>query len=288
MPRLLHAPITAGLLAVLGGCTSGDAGVSIDDCGQICGDGPLYMIDQLGFIIADDAGIDGFDLDSSTDDCGIPDPAAPDGTTGIDNQFGSVWTTLPDTVSTVLPAAIGDSLADGTLMVTMELVGQPNIYAEGPAALVFRQGDGDVLTSPDGRPLGGQTIALDSGDNLLGQSPNATVANGELHATDMDLILRVAFLDTHVELLVTRGMARMTDDGQGGLDLKLGGVVPEAAVMEIVTGLGGSADVNIRAALEAIVPLLIDVRTDPNGPCDGISGAFWGHAVPVHLYSDGS
>ena len=274
-----------GLLLVQLGCSAGQPwSFSLDDCGRTCGDGPLFLFDQLEFLVEDETGLDGFDLDGQLEDCGTPDAVAPDGSTGIDNQFGAVWDVLPDTVATVLPNAIETSLESGTMMVVMELVGPRDLGVDGPAALVMRQGAGEILVSGAGRPLAGQTVDLATEDNLLGLTEDAEVRDGQLDAYDLSMIFRLRYLDTDVELSVLGGRAEMTDDGEGGLNMKLGGVVPVDSVMQIVAGLGGSGDANLAATLEALVPLLVDARTRPDGECDGISGAFSGHAVPVHLF----
>ena len=273
------------VLALLPGCAPGLGwSFSLDDCGRTCGDGPLYLFDQLEFIVEADEGLDGFDLDGQTEDCGVTDGTSPLGSSGIDNQFGAIWDVLPDTVSTVLPNAINTSLESGSMMVVMELVGPPDLSVDGPAALVMRQGSGDVLVSSDGRPLSGQTVDLAQGDNLLGLTEQAEISDGQLHGTALTLTFRLQYIDTEVEIAVVGGEARMTEDGEGGLDMKLGGVVPLEAVMEIVAGLGGCGDANLAETLEALVPLLVDSRTEPGGACDGISGAFRGHAVPVYLF----
>ena len=272
----------AALTLCSAGCT--DWSFSLEDCGQTCGDGPLYLFDTLEFAIEDETGLDGFDLDGITDDCEVPDGTSPAGLGGIDNRFGDLWEVLPDTVATVIPTAINTSIQSGALMVVMEVV-RPGESDDEPAALVFREGSGDVLVGTDSRPLDGQTIDLAPGDNLLGMSDQAAIVDGQIEATEVDILFRLEYLDTEIELFVVRGIAEMTEDEDGSLNMKLGGMVPLAAVMDLVNGLGGDGDANIRAALEALIPLMVDVRTTPEGACDGISGVFLGHAVPVYLFS---
>ena len=286
--RQLLVVLCALSLPILTACTENQEWTfALDECGRTCGAGPLFLFDQLEFIVEDEEGLDGFDLDGVLEDCETPDGTAPDGRGGIDNQFGAVWDVLPDTVATVLPNAIKTSLESGTMMVVMELVGSSNLTQEGAAALVLREGAGDLLVSSEGRPLGGQTVDLASGDNLLGYSDQAWISDHQLEAEDLSMIFRLRYLDTDVELAIVGGRATISEDDEGGVDMKLGGVVPVDSVMQIVAGLGGSGDANLAAALEALIPLLVDSRTRSDGACDGISGAFSGHAVPVHLFELG-
>lgn len=257
---------------------------SLEDCARTCGDGPLYLFDQLEFLVRDEAGTDGFDLDGEEEDCDVLDVTSPMGEPGIDNQLGSIWNVLPDTVATVLPNAINTSISSGSMMVIMELVGPRDFAMDGPAAIVFREGDGDVLVGGTGRPLGGQTIDLAGEDNLLGMTDEARLQEGRLAGSDLQLTLRLSYLDTDIELTVVRGVAEMIEEADGGLQMKLGGIVPMGSIMAIVAGLGGDGDANLAATLETVLPLLVDSRTEHGGPCDGISGAFVGHAVPVHLF----
>ena len=264
------------------GCTPWE--FSLDECDETCGAGPFFLLDSLEFVQEQPSGLEGFDLDGRSEDCGVDDGTSPSGAGGVDNQFGSVWDVLPDAVATVIPVAIETSLQSGAMMVVLELVGHEDLTGEGPAGFVLREGSGDLLVGADARPLAGQTIDLAPGDNLLGSAETADVEAGALHADGLTTLLKLEYIDTQVEFRVVRGRATLTPDGEGGVNLIMGGVVPLDAVMELVYGLGGDGDANIRAALEALVPLLVDARTTPDGACDGISGAFRGHAVPTYLF----
>ncbi len=277
-------PLVASWL-LLGGSACEPWTFSMDECAETCGAGPFYLLDQLEFILEDPTGLDGFDLDDSTEDCGVIDGTSPGGVDGVDNQFGAIWDVLPDAVATVVPVAIETSLQSGAMMVVVELVGPAGLDEDGPAGLVLREGSGDLLVGADARPLAGQTIDLAPGDNLLGSAEAVHVEGGVLRADGLTTLLKLEYIDTRIEFRVVRGRARVSEDGEGGLDLTIGGVVPLDAVMELVYGLGGDGDANIRAALEALVPLLVDARTTEDGACDGISGAFRAHAVPAHLFA---
>lgn len=286
LPSLASRLLRLALVLTFAGSGCAPETFSLDDCGRTCGSGPFYLFDQLQFLIETDLGLDGFDLDGEADDCDVDDGISPAGLGGIDNQFGAIWDVLPDTVEAVVPEAIDRSIESGTMMVVMELVGAADLETDGPTTLVFRQGVGTPLVGTDRRPLSGQTVDLVDGDNILGMAEDAVIAAGQLAAEDLSILFRLEYIDTLVELFVVRGQAEMRSDGVGGLDMKLGGMVPLDAVMDLVQGLGGDGDKRIREALEALVPLMVDTRTDPEGDCDGLSGAFLGHASPVFLFEE--
>ena len=265
-----------------GGC-SPEWTFDLAECGRTCGDGPFYLIDQLEFVVESESGaLDGFDLDDNLADCDTEDGTAADGTPGIDNQFGAIWDVLPDAVGTALPVALEGSLRSGAMMMVIEVVAPDE--EDGPVGLVFREGDGDVLVGGGGRPLSGQTIGLVGDDNVLGTAEFAGREDGTLQTSGMSLTMKLEYVDTQVAMPVVRGRGTFVPDGEGGLDVELGGAVPLDDVMEVVAGLGGDGDANIREALEALLPFLVDVRTQEDGECDALSGAFRGHAVPIHLY----
>jgi len=268
-------------LALLAGCTA--TPFSLDDCGRTCGDGPFFLIDQLAFVLEDDSGLGGFDLDGLTEDCGAEDGTNADGAGGIDNQLGAIWDVLPDSAVAVIPVAIDTSLESGAMMVVLELV--PGADDE-PTELVFREGTGRPLTGTGARPLPNQTIDLIEGSNLLGSAGSLDRTTDGFRADDLDVVLKLEYIDTQVELQVVGGQAELADDGDGGLDLLMGGLVPMPAVMDVVGGLGGDGDDGVRDILEALLPLVVDSRIDPDGECDGLSGAFRGHAVPVFLFDE--
>jgi hypothetical protein len=246
-----------------------------------------YVVDALDFVVVADGVLGGFDLDGLSDDCDVPDGTGPGGEGGVDNQFGSVLPSMPEAVSSTLPAAIDDAIASGRMMLLFEVDGPLDLAWDGAAAVRLLQGDGDVMVGTDGEILPGQTVGLAAEDTVFGATDAASVVDGALTAGPFAFEIRLDFLGTPVRVPLERGLVRATPDGEGGLDLLFGGVIPLDAVMAIVGGLGGD-DTELRIILEGLVPLLVDARTAADGDCDGISGALAAHAVPVYLYDSSS
>lgn len=273
-------------------CAPDDEGADMpmdaSDCGVRCGDDQLYLVDALAFATPDDAGqLLGFDLDGNEEDCDVPDRIGPDGALGVDNQFGAVFDVLPSGLTTVLPDGIVESMQTGQLMVVLEVIGQPDVpTGDGPAGLAVWRGSGDVAIGGHGRAVSHQTVTFaDDEEALLGFTREGFVEAGELEAGPLPFELRMSFLGTAVELPVVRGRIRMTDDGAGGVDLVVGGVIPLDGLFPLIDLLGGE-DAPLREALRGLLPLLVDVRTGPDADCDGLSIGLSGHAVPVFLYDD--
>lgn len=266
-----------------------DMPTDASECGVRCGSDQLYLIDALSFAVPVDGGLAGFDLDGNTEDCDVPDRLGPDGDPGVDNQFGAVFDVLPSGLTTVLPDGIVESMQTGQLMVVLEMVGQPDVASgAGPAGLAVWQGSGDVSIGGHGRAVSHQTVTFaDDDEALLGFTPEGFVEEGVFEAGPLPFELRMSFLGTPIELPVVRGRLRMQDDRAGGVDLLIGGVIPEEAVLGLLDLLGGE-DAPLREALRSLVPLLIDARTAADADCDGLSVGLTGHAVPVFLHADPS
>lgn len=236
-----------------------------------------FLVDTLEFVLEDDSGLGGFDLDGSDADCGVEDGISPDGDPGIDNQLGAIWDVLPDSAIAVLPLAVETSLESGAMMLVLEVTES--------GALVFWEGTGRPLLGSNLLAMPNQTIDLLAGADRLGGA-ESTDTEGGLRAEALDVVLKLEWIDTQIAMPVVRGRGLLREDGAGGLDLSLGGLVPMQAVMDVVAGLGGDGDDMVAETLSALLPLVVDGRTDPEGECDGLSGAFVGHAVPVYLFEE--
>ncbi len=241
-----------------------------------------WLIDTFAFLTATDAGLEGFDVDGVTDDCGKPDATAPDGTSSVDNQFGQAFAALPSGATTVLPDALSEALRNGGFLTLLEL-GGGDLSVDGPTSLTLREGAGTPIVGGHGRMLPSQTLDL-ADDPLMGHTDDAVVQDGVLEAGPFAFSFRMDFLGTPIDFGVQRGVFRLEQDGERLLGMA-GGVIPLATALALVENLGG-CDEPLRDTLRALVPLLVDARTDPAGTCDAISGAFALTAVPAFVWED--
>ncbi|MCB9508161.1 MAG: hypothetical protein H6697_10940 [Myxococcales bacterium] len=247
-----------------------------------------WLVTRFDFVEAGEGGVvAGFDLDglvSGPGDaagCSKPDATGPDGTTGVDNQLASF---LP------LLAALGVSLEDliaarvreGTLLMVMQMDGEFGA-CEG---LRFRRGEGVLLTDADGEPSSHQTLSLQPGSTVSTASTCTFNEDCAGDASGDSLVLEFAFLDREIRIDLQSWRGTFVGEDDGTLTGLIGGVVPLADVMGIVTSLGGCGDERIRQALEPIVPGLADIFPNEAGECQGISAALRVEAVPVFLFED--
>ncbi|MCB9663125.1 MAG: hypothetical protein H6732_03360 [Alphaproteobacteria bacterium] len=257
-------------------------------CGPTCGDGPLFVIDQIGFVFGDkDGPVPGFDLDGlgaqDDADCDVDDLSGPDGTLGIDNQFATVFDALPAALRTTLPGILDASLAGGGLTVLVEVVGVDSLDEDGPIGLVFRRGAGAPETTAEGTILPQQTFELDE-DAFMGATTDAWIRDGVIEAGPFEFDLQIAFLDTVAKTRLHHARLRLERDDQGGFDGLIGAMVPLEQIMTIVNRLGGCGDDALGSALKVVMPLLVDARLDPDGDCDAITGAFEVSGVKAYVF----
>jgi len=251
-------------------------------CGATCGDGPLFAVDSLDFVQPIDGQVAGFDLDDDegAGDCGVADLDSPDGVPGVDNQFGSVMSTLPSTVEAVLPDAIAYAILTGNMTVLVEVVGVADLSQDAQAAVAVRLGSGAPIVHGE-QIAPGQTFGLDA-DPLLGFAAQASVSDGVVLAGPFDMDLRLDFLGTPVAFTLRRTRLRMEASADGSATGVIGGVISLTDVQGILSLLGGD-DTELRNLLEALVPNLVDARTTPEGDCDGISAALELTAIPAFI-----
>lgn len=283
-------------LGLLGACAPGDEDLAIDtdaaagpslpadpaDCGATCGDGPLFAVDSLDFVQPVDGKVAGFDLDddAGAGDCGVADLVSPDGTPGVDNQFGAVLSSLPSTVEAVLPDAIAYAILTGNMTLLVEVAGVDSLAQDGDAAVIVRMGSGAPIVHGE-QIAAGQTFGLDA-DPLLGFAPHATLADGTLLTDPFSLDLRLDFLGTPVAFTLQRARLSLAQQPDGSATGVIGGVISLGDVLGIVGLLGGD-DTELRVILEALVPNLVDARLDPDGDCDAISAALELTAIPAFV-----
>lgn len=261
--------------------------VDVDACGSTCGDGPVVVLDVLEFTTASDDGVVvGFDLDGLARDCDRDDLVAPDGTTGIDNQFAAVLEVLPAASANLLPAAIQSAIDDGRMSILFEVVGPTDLQTDGPAAVVARLGAGRPFRGTDGRLLRDQTFELDP-DPLLGVAQDARVEGGRLLADPFELIVRLDFLGTPVRFRLLHTRVALTVDAEGEVAGVVGGIIPLEDAMQVITLIGGD-DTDLQEALAGLLPHLVDIRTSADSSCDGISAALNVHGKPAFIFDDGT
>lgn len=232
--------------------------------------------------IADDGTLEGFDLDGRTSrpgderGCGHGDRAAPDGTSGVDNQFASLVPVIESFGGGAsLENGIANAVRDGDLLYLLDL----SFAGDACSTLNVGRGDGAPLLNALGGVVPHQTLMRDADAPITEGTCQAEQACTWTAAGDR-FPLELAFLGTPVSLELVDWVARVEVNDDGTIEGMIGGAIP-VAVIESVASLLGGADAPLRDAILAVVPSTTDLQPDGSGACGAMSVAFGFRAVPA-------
>jgi hypothetical protein len=259
---------------------------TLDECGTVCADSPLYVMHRIEFsAVADDGTSYGFDLDGEDETCDVTDLETSDGRTGIDNRLGELLAVLPAAAVDVLPGIVQTSIDSGQCTMIVEAVGIDDFQPKTETLLVLRMGLGTALQGADGHLLASQTFGLDP-DPILGVSETAQVGGGGLTAGPFQVEIRLTYLGNKIKFRLFRGLVSFTHDPLiDTISGTLGGVVPLEDVTALANLLGGD-DTDVRDLLLQLLPEFVDSQTVENGPCDGLSAAVTFEGIRAFIFED--
>lgn len=278
--RSLRHSLLAALLAAGAGCA--------DDAGPDPFAGPLpatcpttpreqsMVITKLVLLRQPTPGVsDGFDLDgrvSGADDtlsCRRRDLTAPDGRTGIDNQFSLLVPAIDTATAGALDAAIQAAINNGQLMVAVSVDGLDDRQNDPCVGLTFRRVRGMPFVGSDSRIDPGQTF-----DTLQGEPVTRVTGrmrDGVIEAGPFPLGLPIAVLDARFVIPLQNARVRIrwrADDTFEGL---IGGSISAARMIEISQGLTIGGD--LMSLVRRLVLSITDMEPDASGVCQSFSAA---------------
>ncbi len=272
-----------------GGTTDGGGGMDASTGSPLpgdCADGEcVFVVNDL--IIPDvmvSGGMEivqGFNLDDRVSDdtdaqgCYQPDFTSPDGRTGIDNQLSTLKPTLASFVGD-LDMSISDALADGSVILLMELMGADSTD-DPDVTLNLYLGEvpgGGAPMLADGKIAPGQTFdinpaSLDDSGNPIVSVPGSTVA-GRITAGPLDLPLTLAIdATTSVTLNIRKATIEATITDGALTNGIIGGELSIDEIVMLAGQLGGGSigEDTIRGTLGNVA----DLNPDGDGVCQSVS-----------------
>lgn len=253
-----------------------------------CGD-CFYVVDTLGIPPVDPVGVTrGFNLDGRVSDetdaesCFAPDFTHPDGTPGIDNQLAELAPTLASFAGD-LDEQIADALADGTIIVLMELNGVATTADTNVTVNLYlgETVDGNppmlVDAATDRRPAPGQTFNIDADSVDASGNPRITVSGARtegrvVRAGPLANFPIVIPIDetTSINLNIRSAQLQATINADNTLSAgMIGGGLRISELVETVRAIGGGIDEGtIRTVLGGVADLEYDAAT---GECGAVS-----------------
>jgi len=236
----------------------------------------LFVASTLSVAVEDVAGaVPGFDLDGrisdATDDlgCNQEDWVSPDGVPGIDNQFASLAPTLEAALGEDLQDAIDASIADGSLILLMELEGV-DATNDDTVTLDVASGstaDGDPPTLDGTAIAPGQSFTIDL--TPVDDAP-AVLRGGVLEASAPELPFSLPIdATTNLDVIIRDAQVRATVTGVPTLE---DGVIGGWLMLdELVTAFQAAAPDVDSALIRSVLEGVADLEPDGDGICQAVS-----------------
>ncbi len=287
--------------ASIAGCYGEDAATPSASAADAATEGALGSTAKPGSVITtatfarvvdDKRGIaDGLDLDgrvSGKDDaasCHQQDFTAPDGTPGIDNQFGTLLPIIEGFVgSENIGQLLAAAIANGQLLIVMSLEGVDDPVNDPEVTFHLAAGRGAPLLDTSGAYIPEQTFGID-----LFAAPESTlpahITDGTLFVGPGDAVLPVRVLDANFNLSLhgVRGRAKLTPGATGGFALSglLAGGLRVDDFKTIMPALNVGQEL-IKTAI-GLIGVTADLAQDEHGTCLEVSAGLQFEATPAFV-----
>ena len=274
--------IRCGLVATMA-CAAGSED-AVED--MVCEGYQVAAIKSLTFARSEGGVSLGFDLDdevSTTSDstCGGADVVDPNGVAGIDNALGAVLPLLDGTEAVALEPLIAQFIAEGELLLLVEVAGHEGGDETCPSVAVLR-GGGNPLVGADATILGGQTFELDPDSEQAAPVTATVTSDGAVLASGLEVEMPVQIFSADLDLSILNATTHLEPTEDGGFSGVLAGGVPYQPLLDGL--LNAAIDQSVKTLLQAVLPSVADLAPDENGDCTQLSAVIEIEAVPGFLY----
>ena len=245
------------------------------------------IIRQILFLQEEAPGVvSGFNLDDRISEsgdektCGHSDLEDPQGRSGIDNQFATLFRLLTAIVEDTPQIAIQGAINEGRVLMMVELLGVDSLDNDDDITVRVFRASGRPLVGNQGLIAPYQTFYRDY-DFPISEVKGVQIRHGELQAGPVDFEVPMDVLDANFPMTVLNGQIRMKFNQDGSFSGLIGGSVNIDDVLdEFAIVVSGNEDDLARPIFEANADM--GYR---DGECQEISLAFEvnGHvAYAVH------
>lgn len=237
-------------------------------------DAHANVIRAFSFLPEADGVLEGWDLDGVVDDeatapCGLGDGVDADGTPGIDNQLGRMWSLVEGIIGEQVQELLQGSINEGRFLILIELQGLDDLENDDDVTVVLSRGTGDPWIGGAGFIGADQSFRVDS-SVPVSTVERAVLVDGVLDAGPFDFVLPIDILEANFPMQVRDGRLRIEIDGQGAFSGLIGGNIDVDATITEILATDAAAEA---ATVEPIFRANTDV-VDANGDCNLISSAF--------------
>jgi hypothetical protein len=227
----------------------------------------------------------GFDLDGRVSDnsdaegCNKEDLYTPEGTAGVDSAFSAMMPILEATEAGALEGLVADSIANGQLLILVELSGVQDRLQDDCVQMRVLRGKGSPMVGTDGLLLESQTYEVADASQL---SECAPIVDGHVEGGPFDLELPMQVLDVELNFEIKEARVRidLSDEGLGwGY---FGGPVLTTEITDIVNEEEDLGD--IRDLVVNLVESSADLQPGADGQCGALSIVFEFNSAEAFLW----
>ena len=250
------------------------------------GENQIFLMEELSYVRANDGISKGFNLDqhSSTQDdivgCHHLDYTAPDGTTGIVNNFSLLIEPLAATEAEDIEYSFTEAIGDGLLLLLLSIRGIDDSENDTCVEAQLFYGEGEPYRSSSGELLDGQTFSKLS---EAPHSPNVIteIKDGILQMQDLNIRIQSEIMSILVELNLQSAELSLDFSQEPPQGIFAGGLPIEESLI-----LTQFDQVGFTEELDYILTSAADLSLTENNTCDAISTSFSFSTLNAHFYGE--
>jgi hypothetical protein len=270
-----------GLAACLGGCSP-----DLCDSGEC--ETRVVVARNISFAMEEGDGVaEGFDLDGRVSEgvdlqsCNQPDYVAPDGRTGIDNQFAVLWEAIVDVIGDAVDGLLVGAINDGNLLFMAEMRGLDDPRNDECVEVNIFLGTGQPLVGTDGLIVPGQTFDVGEEGNLS-HIECGVVKDGILTAGPFDGEIPIHILDVQFNLRVHDAMIRGELRDDGSMSAIIGAAVDGQQIIDVAE----QNDYRLEGLVGTLVRNRSDMGRDEFGDCQRLSATMIYDGISAYTFED--
>jgi len=280
-------PLVVAFLVGCGGISDtqskGDtAGLEDQVCDQL-DQTQVAVITEMWFARVSDDGVSaGADLDQSEGGCGVDDFENLQGSSGVDNSFGTMIPILELTEGAAIEVYIQNLINNGEVLIMVEMEDVDDPYNDTCVNVNLLRGLGEPTVGTDKIIESGQTFDRNM-DLPMSRTENQVIDAGALEASPLEFNLPFNIFDIALEFNLHESTLRF-EQGQDGHHT--GYIAGGLYINEIIEFVAGRTDIDIGDLVIDLVTSRADLWPDESGQCQGISVVFEFKAKPAFFYAE--
>lgn len=233
---------------------------------------------------------DGIDLDGNVSDrtdvdsCRKVDFVAPDGRTGIDNQFTFLFETVEEMAEEgTVEGIIQGSINGGRLLLMIEVDGVDDWIDDDSVSVRVFNAVGTPNLAADGYLVPDQTFDIDP-DSPINEG-TGRIVDGVLETDPFEVELPMAFFNVFFDLRLVGAQIRADIGPEGVTSGVMGGAVTIDQILEIAAMADDMQEVQYGGLLMGVLPGMADMeRVD--GRCTALSANLYFESRRAFLYPE--